>query len=79
MNLVTSLKRKNLLNVKCRNSTKPLFLRDTTKPEVIKPPNIIKTRRIYANKRKYFRDKNLEFNSEKKVNIIPCFSTNPPY
>jgi len=46
------------------------------KPKMIRLPDIIKTRRIYANKRKYFGGKNQGFNGLKKENTIQDFSTN---
>jgi len=53
---------KNQLKVKYKNLTKSFSQMALLKSEVIKPPNIINTGRIYVNKRKYFGDKNLEFN-----------------
>jgi len=41
--------------------------------------NTTKNGRIYANRRKSFGDKSLEFNGSKKVNEIPNFSTEPPW
>ena len=40
--------------------------------------NTTKNGRIYANKRKSFGNKILEFNGSKKVKEIPDFSTDPP-
>jgi len=41
--------------------------------------NTNKNGRNYANKRKCFGDKSLEFNGSKKVNVIPNFFIDPPW
>lgn len=41
--------------------------------------NTIMNGRHYANKRKYFGNKSLEFSGSKKVNVIPDFSIDPPW
>ena len=53
---------KKVIEDKCGNSIKPLSSMALIKIEMTKSPNTIKTGRIYVNKRKYFGDKNLEFN-----------------
>jgi len=47
---------------KCKNSTKPLSWRVLVKIEVIRQPNIIKNVRTYINKRRFFGDKNPQYN-----------------
>jgi len=46
-----------------------------TKSKIIRLINTIKNGKNYANKRKYFGDKSLEFNGSRKESGIQDFST----
>jgi len=70
---------KNLLKTNCRKSTKPLSRLALIKLEMFKLPIISKNGRIHVNKRKYFGDKNLEFNGLKKERETLDFSIDPPW